>query len=166
MQAAEAALRGKDSPAASQLAASAREKYFQQRARLAEVEAELPFLLGQRANEIAQPAGSESRKLIREQLLPLARQTLELQTREYQEGNRSILELAASHRQIAELEARLAETDAKRIAVVQAQKALLQSIRDIAEQRFAVGNASQSNVLSLNLELAKLDLWLLELKGK
>ena len=166
VQSAEAALRSKDSPATSQLAASAREKYFQQRAKLAEVEAELPFLLGQRGIQLDKPAGSESDRLIRDQLLPLARQTQEVQTREYQEGKRSILELAATHRQITELEARLAETNAKRITVVQAQKALLESIRDVAEQRYKVGSASQSDVLSLDLELAKLDLWLLELKGR
>lgn len=146
------------------LFAAAKEKLAFEQAKLAEIEAELPFLLGHTSGKAAPEADDKSRKLIREELLPKARQILELRTRAFQAGSASILEVASAHRQVTELETRLATTNKMKIAAVESQKKLLQSIRAMIEEAYKAGQATQVDVLAIELELSELDLRLLELK--
>lgn len=152
--------------ASHQLVNQAREKYFQRRTKLAEIEAELPFLLGRPSGKAAQEPDVDSRKLLTEELLPMAREILELQTREYKTGNATIQDLIAAHRQVAEFEALLATTNTQKVAVVESQKELLQDALAITKQLYQVGKAPQHEVLAVELELSKMDLWLLDLKAK
>ena len=142
----------------------AREKLAFQRAKLAEVEAELPFLLGEVPGTAVSEASDPSRFLIEEQLLPKARQILELRTREYQTGNASVLDVAAAHRQLLELETRLAHTNKQKIVAIESQKRLVQNTLAVTQQMYKAGQASQGDVLAIDLELSELDLRLLELK--
>lgn len=148
------------------LLAAANEKLALQRAKLAEVEAELPFLLGRAPGRATPEPGDAARKLIREELLPKARQILELKVREYRAGNTSVLDVATANRQLMELEGRLAESVNQKIAAVESQQQLLEHVLGITQQQYQAGNVAQGDVLSIELELSKLKLQLLELKGK
>jgi outer membrane protein TolC len=148
------------------LSAAAKENFAFQRAKLAEVEAELPFLLGQDPARAALEPDDARRKLIREELLPKARQILQLRTREHQSGNASVLDVAAANRQLLELETRLAETNKQKIAAVEAQTQLLKGILAITQQLYKAGEAAQGDVLVIDLELSKLELRLLDLKDE
>lgn len=101
-------LRAAEAAAENQVAAQAREQYFQRRAKLREIEAELPFLLGHATGKTAPEPDAASRELIREELLPKARQILEIRTREYAAGNASVLDVLSAHRQVVDFEAQLA----------------------------------------------------------
>lgn len=148
------------------LSAPAQEKLAFQRAKLAEIEAELPFLLGRNPGKAAPAPNDAHRKLIRDELLPKARQILELRTREYQSRNASVLDVTAANRELLELETQLAETNKQKIAAVKSQKQLLQNILAITKQLYKAGEAAQGDVLAIELELSKLDLRLLELSGE
>lgn len=163
-RAVESAAKNAHDAARQQLADSAKETYFQRRAKLAEIEAELPFLLGHASGKAAPKPGAARRKLIQEELLPKAREILALRTREYTSGNASVLDVIAAHRQVAELEALLATTNQQKIAAVETQKKLLQDARAVAEQLYRAGRIGQGDVLVVDLELSKMDLRLLDLK--
>lgn len=155
-----------DNATSRQLAEQAKEEYFRRRTRLAELEAELPFLLGHDSKTAIPEPNAASRKLLRDELLPKARQLIELRTRQYATGNASILDVLAAHRQATEFETLLATTNQQRIAAVESQKELLQNTFAIAKRLYDAGQLTQDDVLAVDVELSKLDLRLLELKGE
>jgi outer membrane protein TolC len=148
------------------LAKASLQKYAIEQARLAELNAELPFLLGQAPNERPQPPTFAKRKVIENTLLPKARQLVELQTRAHQSGEASLRDLIPAHRQVVELQIRLADTVADRVKVIEAHRALLQQVRNLVEASYRAGQATQADVLAAEIELAKTELWLLDIKGE
>ena len=136
------------------------------RMKLSEAEAELPFLLGEAPGQAAGPSDSKSHMLLRDGLLPMARELFQLRMRAFQAGEGGLRELPAAHRQVAELEIRLAETKTKQIAAVEAHRKLLDEVRAAAEAAFKQQAISEFDMLAIKVELAKTDLWLLELKGE
>ncbi len=129
-----------------------------QRAKLSEIEAELPFLLGKtpEQNETAKP---DRRKLISDKLLPRAQQVVKLLMQSYRGGSEAdIRDMIDVHRQILDYKLQLAATREAKEKVFQTQKELLQSILKIAEARYRAAQATQVDVLTVDLELSKLDL--------
>ena len=72
--------------------------------------------------------------------------------------------MVAAHRQVTEFDSRLATMNKQKIFAVESHKKLLQSLRATTGKAFKAGVASQIDVLAIEVELSKLDLWLLELK--
>lgn len=146
--------------------ASVTEKLQLEQAKLAEMEAELPFLLGAQPGKAASQPDDKSITLIREKLLPRAQQILQIRTRDLQAGQgTSIADVLAAQREVGELELRAAPTRRQKIDALEKQKKLLQGIRKFADALYKTANASQADVLAADLELSKLELRLLELKG-
>jgi outer membrane protein TolC len=152
-------------PRAEKLADTARQQYLRRRAMLDEVEAKLPFLLGQTPGQ-SLPPSDRSRQFTRDQLLPKARQLFQLRLGDYEIGNASIADVIAAHRQLTDFETRMAETTAQKLAALQDQKKLLQHIRAISDAQYRAGKANQGDVVAVDLELSKMDLTVLELEGQ
>ena len=152
-----------DSKLAAKMLQSAQERISAIRARLAEVEAELPFLLGRAPNAPVPPRAARV-KLLTDELLPKAQALLRLRTREYTVGEADISTVANAMRQIVQLELQLADTKAKKRSALESQKQLLLNMRSIAMKRYQAATATQGDVLAVELEIAKLDLQLLEFK--
>ncbi len=136
-----------------------------QRKRLAEIEAELPFLLG-KTPEQTKTAKPDRRKLIGDKLLPTAEQLMQLLMQSYRSGGKSDAgDLIDVHRQILEFELQLAATREAKEKVFQSQRKLLQSIHEIAEARYRAAQATQADVLTVDLELSKLELQRMQVLG-
>ncbi len=131
--------------------------------RIQELRIQSEFLFGKSFEQAGPIAESKSRDLIEDELLPRARRILQVRMEEYQAGEANILYLVMAHRQLMELEMRLADSAAGKIDTVEASQALLRDSRAVIEAQFKAGEASPGDVLTADLELARTELMLLEL---
>ena len=147
-------------------AARAPDRLSLQKTKLSEIEAELPFLLGQAPGQAATPNVSRGDQIIRDEALPKARKILDLAQRAHQQGEAGILAVAAANRDVLDWELQLAENKSKKVAILREHRKLLESMLSVAKVRHDAGQATAADVLRAELEIAKLDLRLLNLQAE
>lgn len=149
---------------AAMLAAARRKLAFEQ-ARLREVEAELPFLLG-RQSGIADEDGTEATTaVIRDRLIPMLEQLIEVSTEEYRKGQADLSDMISWSQRLAELKVQTASTKSEQIEIVQSHIILLKDMKKVADQRYRTGQATLKDVLAAQIQVAEAELWLAKVKG-
>ncbi|MHC4399283.1 MAG: hypothetical protein ACYTG0_06365 [Planctomycetota bacterium] len=133
---------------------------------MAEVEAELPFLLGRPPGQRSQEPYCATRDLIRDELLPKAEKIVALLVQEYQTGNAELSELSPWLRRVMDLQTRLAGTTAKRITAIEAYRGHLKQLAQMAETKYRAGQAKLGDVLAVQYLLDEAELRILDAKGQ
>lgn len=155
----------RDRKTAATILANARRKLSFEQARLREVEAELPFLLGRQNPAIDVESSDDEAEVITERLIPMLEQLVKVAAEEYRVGQAELSEMTAWSQRLAELKVRIARTKTERIEIVQAHILLLKNMQEMAAARHKVGAVSIKDVLSAQLQVAEAELWLAELEA-
>jgi len=144
--------------------AMAKEKFALARARLAQVEAELPFLLG-RAPQRHAPTGQSSRQVMEQKLLPMGREVVQVLQEQHRTGRSDVYVLAEWMRRVGDLQRNVARTKEQRIAAIEAYRKRVQELAALADARYRTGTAGVIETRIIQYYLAEADLWLAEAKG-
>ena len=165
----EAAARGNLSDAqrkqvAAMLAAAKRKLAFEQ-ARLREVEAELPFLLGRQNSRADDESADAGTAVIKDRLIPMIEQLIELSTEEYRKGQADLSDMISWSQRLAELKVQTTSTKTEQIKIVEAHITLLKDMQKMADQRYKTGTATLKDVLTAQIQVAEAELWLAKIKS-
>lgn len=156
----------RDQKRVARILANARRKLSFEQARLKEVEAELPFLLGRQNPVIDEESSDAETAVIKERLIPMVEQLIEVATEEYRKGQAEISEMTSWSQRLAELKVQTARTRTERIEIVQAHIVLLKTMQEMASARYKAGAASVKDVLAAQIQVAEAELWLAKVKGE
>jgi len=169
-RAAEATTTQDDVPAAQKksataLLAAARRKMTFEQARLKEIEAELPFLLGRQDAASEHVSSDAETVVIRDRLIPMIEQLIQVTTEEYRKGQSELSGMISWSQRLAELKVQTAITRTERIEIVQSHIILLKDMQKMANQRYKAGAATMKDVLAAQIQVAEAELWLAKVKG-
>ncbi len=144
--------------------AAAKQKLAFEQARLREVEAELPFLLGRQGRHADEDDAEATTVVITDRLIPMLEQLIEVSTEEYRKGQADVSDMVSWSQRLAELKVQTASTKSEEIDIVQAHIILLKDMHKIADQRYRAGTATLKDVLAAQIQVAEADLWLAKVK--
>lgn len=145
--------------------AAAKQKLAFEQARLREVEAELPFLLGRQAGRADEDSTEAGTAIISDRLIPLLEQSIKVSTEEYRKGQAELSDMISQSQRLAELRVQIASTKTEQIEIVQAHIILLKDMQKMADQRYKAGGATLKDVLAAQIQVAEAELWLAKVKG-
>lgn len=145
--------------------AVAKQKLAFEQARLREVEAELPFLLGRRDGLTEEDDNETTTAVINDRLIPLFEQLINVTTEEYRKGQADLSDMISWSQRLAELKVKTADIKSEQIEIIQAHIILLKDMQKIADQRYRAGNATLKDVLAAQIQVAEAELWLANIKG-
>jgi hypothetical protein len=132
-----------------------------QRARLSEIEIEMPFLLGRKEAERAAADELDAAR-IQGRLIHMIEELVKVTAKEYQSGNAKLTDVQPWSRRLAELKVRISTTKAERIATVQSHVELLKSIVKVTDGLYRAAQVSRRDALAAQIHLAEAELWLAE----
>ncbi len=148
------------------LVSEARKSLAFRQARLREIEAETPFLLGRRNVEQADAGADSNAAIIQERLIPMIEQLIKMTIEDCRSGKAPMTDMLPWSRRLAELKVRIATTNGERIAAIQSYLGLLKSTITMAEQRYREGETQQRDVLAAMIQLSEGELWLTDVRGR
>ncbi|MBW3595713.1 MAG: hypothetical protein KY475_00395 [Planctomycetes bacterium] len=147
-----------------ELVFDANEKVALLKAKLAELEAELPFLLGRMPNELPTLPDSSKPQARRADLVAQAQQVMQLTLAAYRDGRGDAERVYAWSRRLLDAELTLAEEESDKIAALEAHHSRTRTLAQLAKARFQAGQVGQEDVLVAAYYLAEAELRLAEAK--
>jgi len=136
-----------------------------QRARLHEIELEMPFLLGRQDVGRVESNHDSTAAIIQDRLIPTIEKLIEVVLKSSESGIALQTDVQPWSRRLAELKVRIATTKAERVAAVQSHVELLNTIAKRTKARQDIGVAELQDVLATRVHLAEAELWLSEIAG-
>jgi hypothetical protein len=133
------------------------------RAKLAEIEAELPFLLGKAADHAA--AQGDPLKQKAEAVLDAARRTFAVQLVEYEAKKSHPEHVYRWSRRWMDAQRALSETRAERAAAIEDHLTRMEQLLKVTERQYEVGTASAAAFRAFQFYVAEAQLWLAQTKN-
>ena len=151
--------------AMARLLATARRKLAFEQARLKEVEAQQPFLLGSQGGHAGHDNSDAETAVIKDRLIPMIEQLIKVTTEDYQKGQAELSDTISWSRRLAELKVQTVTTKTEQSEIVQAHIILLKDMQEMAAQRYKAGAATMKDVLAAQIQVAEAELWLAKVKN-
>lgn len=151
--------------AMARLLATARRKLAFEQARLKEVEAQQPFLLGRQGGHAGHDNSDAETAVINDRLIPMIEQLIKVTTEDYRKGQAELSDTIAWSQRLAELKVQTVTTKTKQSEIVQAHIILLKDMQEMAAQRYKAGAATMKDVIAAQIQVAEAELWLAKVKS-
>jgi len=148
----------------SAAAAQAQARVALMRAKLGEIAAEMPFLLGSTARDVSTTTDPVRQKA--EAMLKLAQQGYELTVEEFRTGKVDLMHTYPWSVRWMEAQRTLAQTKSERIAAVEAHVARLKPLEAITWSKYQAGQATMSEVVTMRFYVAQAELQLAQAKAE
>lgn len=143
--------------------AAAKKDVALHRAKLAEIEVELPFLLGRPADRRAAENGSSKQQA---ELVAISGEILDTTLQSHRTGRIDLDRTYLWSRRLMEARRALGKGKADQIAAIEAHLSLMKDLRSTAEALFRSGEAGKEDILAGTFYVKEAELWLSQVQDE